>query len=264
MNNQAFSIELSTAELLWLSRLFNKIELPLLFPAEQIPNQQELQDGLTETRDHLLAKKWVTHSGKGSFKVDRLLFLLIDWLSQPELITSVNLTTRDEGSRILSLYAKQTHYLLVVPQGDQLGFTFLPNDRAASEFFGKQVSLPPSPSPSKQPVTMPSYQTADLIKLVWHSPVKAVEVWLAQGYQTNDCQQWANWLSDVSLMGLISKYDYDKQGISPISQSLFLQNADGFWTSSIVDQSSKTLMFKNVTTETVLEQLSITLRTEAT
>ena len=255
MEKQSYSLELSNAELIWLSRIFSKIALPLLFSASDSANLRKAEAEIEKGRDSLIAKKWMTRSGNGSFQVDRLLYFLVDWLSQPEEVIAVNNIHKEKPSSQFLFHQKDDHYLLVIPQGEAFKFELLADQKASKTAILQQGGFEDKKCASLPPVRLPMLQPLELVQLTWQSTDKAAEAMRVGGVDGGTTQECIPWLAELTSAGLITKYDYEKNGESPLTQVLYAENENGFWLSSFFDEKQNLFLMENITREIIITRI---------
>jgi hypothetical protein len=229
MNKEIFTLTLTTGELFWLGRIFGKNEFPFLFPGENQPDLQQMAAAIQTGRETLIKKGWVKSNEGKTYQVDRLIYFLVDWLSQPEKVTVVDTISRARDPLHYVIHERQGHFLLVEFQVDGIQITLYKDYLSLSarlvDLFGGEGKS----TKTNESRVFPILQPIELIKLSWKSNEMAMDSLLAAGFNKKKAEGYIHWIDQVESAGMISLFEYAKDEQVPRKQGLFIIDPDGDW-----------------------------------
>lgn len=229
MKFETYSIQLTFGEVLWIGRIFGKNAFPFLFPYEKQPNLASMAGEIEQGRESLIKKGWARKNLNKTYTIDRLVYFLVDWLSQPEKVAVIDSISRIADSLHLAIHEKQGHYLFVEFVSEGIRLT-LHKDRHS--LLASLVGL--FPVNSKTPESFgqrvfPILQPIELIRLAWKSREMASESLLVAGFQPEKTEEYLKSIDLIQTAGMISLFDYDKNETEPQEQGLFIFDSAGDW-----------------------------------
>ncbi|GEM_PF-6885814 len=229
MKLEPYSIQLTFGEVLWIGRIFGKNAFPFLFPYEKQPDLASMAGEIEQGRESLIKKGWARRNLNKTYTIDRLVYFLVDWLSQPEKVAVIDSISLAQDSSHFTIHEKQGHYLCVefVSEGIQLT---LHKDRQSlvDSLAGLFPSNDRSAGSVKQRV-FPILQPIELIRLAWKSREMARESLLVAGFKPDKADEYLKSIDLIQTAGLISLFDYDKNETEPQKQGLFIFDSAGDW-----------------------------------
>jgi hypothetical protein len=255
MDNETLHLQLTRGEVLWLGRIFSKTAFPFLFPAGKLPDMQSLAAEIRDGRDSLIQKQWVVKAGHGRFEVDRLIYFLVDWLSQPEEVAVVETVAPENSLLHYALYKKDGHFLWVEVQTEHFELTLCPDTISLSEVLYTRFLQTAEDHKQRSEKEFPLLQPLELIQLAWKSEQKAKEALRVANYLPDQIHSLLPWLAKLNAAGIITKYAYHKSEEEPVAQYLFVKDEEGYWLSDPVDQNPKIFIMNPISSSSLITQI---------
>ena len=255
MEKTNFEISFTQGELFWLGSVFGKAQFPLINPAYTAPDAQKLGEEMKTGRDSLIRRRLVFDSGQGTFQVERLVYFLVDWLSQPENVTVIEMDGREGTGFLTAVHEKQGHYLTVKVNKGSFDLCLFPDASAISQEIAGHFEKPAKEGKDKQVRMFPLLQPLYLVRLAWKSEEKAEEAMRVRGYEKKYTRQTVDWLAQLAKAGSITRYAYSTNGEKPVAQSLFALDQDGYWLSQTNPQEGADFEIRNVPAAEIVQRI---------
>jgi hypothetical protein len=253
MANDDYAIQLTRGEILWLGRVLGKMSFPILIPKGSGLDFQKLAGEIGEGKKALLSKGWVNAPAKNRYEVDKLIYFLVDWLSQPGEVTVCNVIFPEGEPVHCAVYQKENHRMLVQFKGEVLEIQLFKEAAALRYRLADIVHGYESPTLAPASRQIPNLQPLELIRLAWRSPEKADEALRVAKFEPPLIQDFIAWTKSIKSAGLITKFDYDKNEEAPQGQSLYLIDDSGTWISELAEQNTAELNLMRKPIETLIQ-----------
>lgn len=254
MNPQTFSIQLSFGEILWVGRIFGKNAFPFLFPSENQPDLAGMAEEISQGSETLLQKGWIKRNPDNTYTVDRLIYFLVDWLSQPETVTVVDTISKSTEATHLLIHEKAGHFLFVEFIREGVHLT-LYEDRQS--LLVHLSGLFPGGSKSSEPLgqrVFPILQPIELIRLAWKSVPMARESLLAAGFKSEKADEYLRSIEKIQTAGMVSLFDYEFNESEPRKQGLFIFDPEGDWLGECNGTDEMVVVMQPVDRSTIIER----------
>lgn len=229
MKTETYSIQLSFGEILWVGRIFGKNAFPFLFPSDHQPDLAGMAKEITHGRETLLQKGWIKRNDDNTYTVDRLIYFLVDWLSQPEKVAVLDTISISAEEKHYLIHEKANHFLLVEFIREGIGIYLFKDWRSLLDHLSGLFPAGNKTVEHLQPWVFPILQPIELIRLTWKSMPMARESLLAAGFQPEKADEYLKSIEKIQTAGMISLFDCEVNESEPQKQGLFIFDAEGDW-----------------------------------
>ncbi len=229
MKTETFSVQLSFGEILWVGRIFGKNAFPFLFPSDHQPDLAGMAEEINHGRETLLQKGWIKRNADNTYTVDRLIYFLVDWLSQPEKVAVVDTISNSTEATHLLIHEKANHFLFVDFNQDGIRLSLFKDWRSLLDHLTELLPASSKTTGHSKSKVFPILQPIELIRLTWKSVPMARESLLAAGFQPDKADEYLNSIQKIQTAGMISLFNYEVNESEPHKQGLFIFDVEGDW-----------------------------------
>ena len=240
------TIFLAPGELFWLAGHLGYKNIPLLGGVFRGKPPEEMRTAIQQGQETLLNRNLVQRRGLQKVEVDPFLISLIGMLALPEYVNLVSSERKDESPINVYMYFKNGQSVSVIFKDRFFHFSLYRETAVLQRSLMSWMGVLGQLSERAVPLRSPTGDITELMRKVWAQPDTTFELLRAAGVEADDATKQADTISQISLVSLLKRINWQTARLSMQGQLTVLGNSANLWYHEAAEIASETPMLQPV------------------